>query len=104
MCDGMGMFPLLLERGGGGQQKRDLEAPDFLQSIPLRVFEIVICYRVVCTVGCVFPCMHYMLSAASLELLNLGLVVLDDQFFSSCAVHALGCQMCIVHSPGLESD
>lgn len=95
MCDGMGMFLLLLERGGGGQQKRDLETPDFVRRIPLRIFRIIICYRVVCTVGCVFPCMHYKLSAASLELLNLGLVVLDDRFFSSCAVHALSCQMYI---------
>lgn len=44
-------------------------------------------------VGGVFPCVYCESSAASLELLNLGLVVLDDQLFSSCAVHALGCHM-----------
>lgn len=95
MCDGMGMFLPLLERGGGGQQKRDLETPDFLWKIPLRVLGIIICYRVVCMMGCVFPCILYKVPAASLELFNLGSVVLDDQFFSSCAVRALGCQMCI---------
>jgi len=29
MCDGMGMLLLLLERGGGGQPKRDLEGSRF---------------------------------------------------------------------------
>lgn len=45
--------------------------------------------------GCVFSRMHYRLLAASPELFGVGLLVLEDQFFSSCGVHGLGCQMCM---------
>lgn len=51
-----------------------------------------VCYRAVCIVGCA-PCMHYGLSARSLQLLSLDLVVLGDPFCISHAVHALGRQM-----------
>lgn len=87
MCDDRGMF-LLLERGGGGQQRWHMETPDLLWRILLRVFRIVI------VIGwSVFSWMYCKLSVASLELLNLGLVVLSGQFFRSCAVHDVGCQM-----------
>lgn len=83
MCGDVGLFLFLLEKKGGGL-KRVLETPDFLWRIPLRRM-----------VAWVFPCVHWKLSAASLELLNLGLLALDDQLFSSCAVRALGCHMCL---------
>lgn len=90
MCDGMGMAPFQRERGRGVTWKLKISS----RGPPLGVLGMIICYRVVCMGGCVFPHIRYRLSAASPELLSLGLFALEDQFFSSCAVNRLSCHMC----------